>query len=276
MRDPRVTNDSSDYYGCNYWFEHQTSDLGCPDIAARSRSDLHERCLHWLRSLFEFKLPPAKILEIGAAHGGFVAMLRQAGFDAQGLELSPSIVRFAAETFGVYMLTGPIEDQTSVPPVSLDVIVLMDVLEHLPDPLATLKRCFQLLKTDGILLAQTPCYPEGMSLPALRAEGSKFPMMLDRNEHLFLYSKSAVREMFRKLSIPHVEFIPAIFLFYDMSFVASRSILRHFDPEEQASALCSTVNGRFIQALLDLDQRRLNLLAKYRATAHADHLVNAR
>jgi 2-polyprenyl-3-methyl-5-hydroxy-6-metoxy-1,4-benzoquinol methylase len=276
MQNPRVTDDAADYYGRDYWFDHQTGDLSCPDIVARSRSDLAERCVHWLRSLLEFKLPPCKVLEIGAAHGGFVAMMRQAGFDAHGLELSPSIVEFAANTFSVPMLTGPIEDQTSIAPGSLDAIVLMDVIEHLPDPLGTLARCFDLLKPNGILLAQTPAYPAGKSLPQLREEASKFPMMLDRNEHLFLFSKSAVRELCRRLDVPNLEFIPAMFGFYDMSFVASRSVLLRTDAEQQSAALCQSVPGRFIQALLDLDQRRLSLLSKYRTLASTQTPAHAR
>jgi 2-polyprenyl-3-methyl-5-hydroxy-6-metoxy-1,4-benzoquinol methylase len=261
--DPRVSDESKDLYGKEYWFGHQTEDLDCPDIISRSRSDLAERCVHWLRSLLEFKLPPAKVLEIGCAHGGFVAMLRQAGFDAGGLELSPSIVRLASDTFRVPVLTGPIEDQ-SIPPHSLDAIVMMDVLEHLPDPITTLRRCMELLKTDGILLVQTPAYPEGMSLPQLHHQKHKFPQMLDKNEHLFLFSKSAVCELFHRINISSIEFIPAIFGFYDMSFVVSACPLRRHDLEDQTAALCRTVNGRFIQAMLDLDDRRLNLLAKYR------------
>jgi SAM-dependent methyltransferase len=261
--DPRVSDESKDLYGKDYWFDHQTAELGCPDIVSRSRTDLAERCVHWLRSLLQFKLPPAKVLEIGCAHGGFVAMLRQAGFDATGLELSPSIVRLAREAFDVPVLTGPIEDQ-SIPPNSLDAIVMMDVLEHLSDPLGTLGRCVKLLKPDGILLAQTPVYPEGMSLEQLHDEKHQFPRMLDPNEHPFLFSKSSARELFRRLDASCVEFIPAIFDFYDMSFVISRRPLRRHDPRKQSEALCRTVNGRFIQALLDLDERRLNLLGKYR------------
>ena len=260
---PRVNNESKDFYGERYWFGHQTGDLHFPDIITRGRTDLADRCVHWLRSLLEFKLPPAKILEIGCAHGGFVAMLRKAGFDAVGLELSPSIVRMATDTFRVPVLLGPIEDQ-SIPPGSLDAIVMMDVLEHLPDPVATLRCCMELLKPDGILLAQTPAYPEGMSLRQLDQQKHKFPQMLDKNEHLFLFSKSAVGELFRRVGVPQLEFVPAIFGFYDMSFVAGPGPLHRHDPQEQTAALCRTVNGRFIQAMLDLDERRLNLLAKYR------------
>ena len=56
---------------------------------------------HWLRTLMQFVLPPARVLEVGCGHGGFVAMMRQAGYDAMGLELSPSIVKFARDTFDI-------------------------------------------------------------------------------------------------------------------------------------------------------------------------------
>jgi 2-polyprenyl-3-methyl-5-hydroxy-6-metoxy-1,4-benzoquinol methylase len=261
--DPRVTDDAADYYGRNYWFAHQTRDLNCPDIVSRSRTDLSERCVHWLRSLLQFKLPPARVLEIGCAHGGFVAMLRQAGFDAQGLELSPSIVELARETFGVPVLSGPVEDQ-NIPPGSLDAIVMMDVMEHLPQPQKTFGQCMELLAPDGILLIQTPCYPQRKTLSELRGSGHKFPQMLDSNEHLFLFSETAAGRLFEGLGAPYIQFVPAIFGFYDMSFVVSKSPPAQVSEAEQSAALSSTVSGRFMQALLDLDDRRLNLLARFR------------
>jgi 2-polyprenyl-3-methyl-5-hydroxy-6-metoxy-1,4-benzoquinol methylase len=263
MLDPRVKNDSADYYGRDYWFGHQTKDLGCPDLVSRTRDDLGERCVHWLRSLLQFKVPPARVLEIGCAHGGFVAMLRQAGFDATGLELSPAIVEYATKTFGVPVLAGPIEDQ-NIPKASLDAIVMMDVMEHLPNPLQTLGCCLDLLKPGGILLIQTPAYPEHKSLAQLNEEQHQFPKMLDRNEHLFLFSQTSAKEIFRRLDASHIEFIPAIFGFYDMSFVASRQPLVHIPIERRDAALAASVNSRFIQAMLDLDDRRLNLLKLYR------------
>jgi 2-polyprenyl-3-methyl-5-hydroxy-6-metoxy-1,4-benzoquinol methylase len=260
---PRVSDEYKDLYGESYWFAHQTSELGCPDIISRSRTDLSERCIHWMRSFLQFSLPPGKVLEIGCAHGGFVAMLRQAGFDAMGLELSPSIVRLAKEMFDVPVLTGPIEDQ-AIAAHSLDAIVMMDVLEHLIDPVGTLTCCLKLLKPDGVLLAQTPGYPEGMTLEQLLGEKHQFPRMLDVNEHPFLFSRSSVRELFERAGAACVEFVPAIFDFYDISFVASRRAVGRHNAAEQSAALCRSVNGRFIQALLDLDERRLNLLGKYR------------
>lgn len=262
--DTRVRDDDADFYGRDYWFGHQTSHLGCPDIVSRSRTDLADRCPHWLRSLLAFKLPPARVLEVGCGHGGFVAMLRQAGYDAVGLELSPSIVRFAQDTFGVPVLTGPVEEQSSLEPGSFDAVVMMDVMEHLPDPAATLGRCLHLLKPDGVLFAQTPGYPEAQSLSALEATGHKFPMMLDPAEHLYLFSRRSAAELFAGLGAGHVEFVPAVFDFYDMAFAVSRRPIRQTAEAARVAALQTTVGGRFLQGMLDLDDRRLALLEKYR------------
>src|SRR5262245_14072418 len=70
-----VQDDESDFYGKNYWLGHMANDLGLPNIRERARLDLPERCLYWLRHLLSFRLPPARVLELGAAHGGFVALL---------------------------------------------------------------------------------------------------------------------------------------------------------------------------------------------------------
>ncbi|MGQ9532551.1 MAG: class I SAM-dependent methyltransferase, partial [Desulfotomaculales bacterium] len=117
----------------------------------RARTDLPERCLYWLRTLLKYKLPPGRVLELGCGHGGFVALLRWAGFEAIGLELSPWVVGFARQTFGIPTLLGPVENQV-IEPSSLEAIVLMDVLEHLPNPLSTLRHCLELLKQDGIFV----------------------------------------------------------------------------------------------------------------------------
>ena len=190
-------------------------------------------------------------------------MLNQAGFNAKGLELSPSIVQFARDTFGVDVLTGPIEDQ-SIPDESLDAIVMMDVMEHLPDPMQTLGRCVDLLKPNGILLVQTPGYPETTSLAELKSTGHKFPMMLDPGEHLFLFSRHSAAEIFRRLNAPNIRFLSAIFGFYDMSFVVSKQPAVEISIADRDAALSSNVSRRIIQALLDLDDRRLELLDKYR------------
>ena len=261
--DPRVRDDARDFYGHAYWHAHQHDQPGHADILARVRTDLHERCAFWLNALLRFKLPPGRALELGSAHGGFVALLRQAGFDATGLELSPSIVQLARETFGVPMLTGPVEDQ-QLSSGTFDVVALMDVLEHLPDPLATMRRCLDLLADDGVLLVQTPCYPAGKSLDEACAAESRFAIQLRPREHLNLFSRRSVAEMFRRLGAPHVTFLPPIFWFYDMFLLVSRRPIVEVSEEERARAMSATVERRVVQALLDGEARFRELLERHR------------
>ena len=247
----RVTSDDSDLYGRDYWFGHMENDLGFANIYQRARTDLTERCLHWLKTLLKYRVPPARVLELGSAHGGFVATLKWAGFDASGLELSPAIAQIARTLFDVPMLEGPAEDQ-KIPSGSLDVIALMDVLEHLPDPVATMRHCIDLLTPDGFLLIQTPKFPEGCSFDDLTRDGDRFLEQLKANEHLYLYSERSVRQFFAELGLESLVFEGALFSHYDMFFVASRRPLAPIDLQVQEERLLATSGGRLVLALLDL------------------------
>lgn len=263
-----ITDEEHDLYGQNYWFAHQEHDLGFSTIKDRARTDLPERGLFWLRTLLKYKLPPAQALELGSAHGGFVALLRWAGFEARGLELSPWVVDFAQQTFDVPMLLGPVEEQ-AIAPGSLDIVVLMDVLEHLPDPMSTLQHCLSLLTSDGFLLIQTPQFPSELSYEAMRAEQSSFLQMLQSKEHLYLFSKQAVRELFRRLGAEHIVFEPAIFGHYDMFMAVSRMPLTAVPPEDVVQSLSSTPHGRLVLALLDSNAEHLAALERQKASLGA-------
>lgn len=257
-----VRDDETDFYGKKYWLEHQLDAFGNPDIHARARHDLTERNLHWLKTLLRCCLPPAKILELGCSHGSFVALLRQAGYDASGVEMSPWVVEYGQKTFGVPIAIGPVEN-LDIPTGSLDVIVLMDVLEHLPDPLTTMAHCMKLLKPGGLLLLQTPKFKQGTSFAAMLEHKDRFIEMLIPEEHIYLFSESSVTRLFQQLGAEHIKFEPAIFGHYDMFCVVSRVPLKANTHEQIDSTLLSSPNGRLALALLDLRARELDLAEKF-------------
>lgn len=245
-----VVDDASDFYGRNYYEKHLSEDYGLPSLEERARNDLNERCMHWMRAVLKYRLPPAHTLELGCAHGGFVALMRWAGFDATGLELSPWLANYAKSAFGVPILTGRIEDQ-QLEPRSLDVILLFDVLEHLPDPLSTMSRCVELLKPDGTLVIQTPCFPAGRTHQQMVETHDRFLEHFKPAEHLYLFSEASIQRLFSDIGTPFVRFEPAIFYEYDMFVFASpREFVQH-STEEGAEALLRHPEGRIIQALLD-------------------------
>jgi 2-polyprenyl-3-methyl-5-hydroxy-6-metoxy-1,4-benzoquinol methylase len=261
----RVDNDDTAFYGKQYWLTHQKQDLGFPDIHARARNDLTERNLHWLKALLQYCLPPARVLEIGCTHGSFIALLQQAGYEASGVEMSPWVVEYGRKTFDVPISVGPVET-LDIPSASLDVIALMDVLEHLPDPVATMAHCLKLLKRDGLLLLQTPQFKEGMDYTVLVETNGAFLEQLKADEHLFLFSDQSATRLFQQLEAEHIQFEPAIFGHYDMFFAVSRAPFQTNPPEQVESTLLTTPNGRLALALLDLRQREEDLTQKIHAS----------
>jgi SAM-dependent methyltransferase len=190
---------------------------------------------------------------VGSGHGGFVALLRCIGFEAVGLELGPWLVEFSQKAFDVPILQGPIEDQ-EIEPGSLDFIALMDVLEHLPDPVATMRRCDSLLKPDGAVFIQTPRFPDPTTHADLKANNDLFLKMLIGDEHTFLFSVSSIRMLFGRLGYVHVDVQPALAP-HDMFVVVGRTTLRKHAPDETDRALAQTSGGRLVQAMLDLHRR---------------------
>lgn len=250
----KVKDDENDFYGQHYYQAYIINKYGYPNLAERARGELSERCLHWLKTVLKYKLPPGRTLELGSSHGGFVALLKWAGFESQGLELSPWLVKYSSEIFGVPILTGPIEHQ-SIENESLDVIAMLDVLEHLTDPVSTMRHCLKLLKPDGIILIQTPRYPAGKSFEEMRAKNDAFLEQLKPSEHLYLFSKEAIRSFFHQLDVQYIEFEPAIFDRYDMFLVVSRRPFLKNISSERVQALCSSPSGRLIQTIIDISSR---------------------
>ena len=256
-----VRDDETDFYGKKYWLEHQQDAFGNADIHTRARNDLTERNLHWLKALLKFRLPPARVLELGCSHGSFVVLLREAGYKASGVEMSPWVVEFGQKTFGVPVAVGPIET-LDIAPGSLDVIAVMDVLEHLPDPVATMACCLQLLKPDGLLLIQTPQFEEETNFTALVETKARFLEMLIPEEHIYIFGDRSVTRLFQQLGAEHIQFEPAIFVHYDMFFAVSRVPFQPNTTKQVDSALLATPNGRLALALLDLRERELDLTRK--------------
>jgi 2-polyprenyl-3-methyl-5-hydroxy-6-metoxy-1,4-benzoquinol methylase len=253
--------DESGFYGRSYYEKYLIEEFGFPSLPERARTDLPERCLYWLRTLLRYRLPPGKALEIGSAHGGFVALLRWVGYDATGLEVSPWLVEFAQRTFEVPMLLGPIEQQ-ALEPESFDVIALMDVIEHMPDPAGAMRRCAELLRPGGVVLIQTPCFPEGKTHAQLVAENAPFLSTMVIPHHLFLFSRKSITRLLGEAGLRYVQFEPNLFP-YDMYLVAGRDPLAIHPWDQVVQRLEASPGARLVRALFDLDDRYEDLKRRY-------------
>jgi 2-polyprenyl-3-methyl-5-hydroxy-6-metoxy-1,4-benzoquinol methylase len=246
----RVFDDSADFYGRGYWFEHQLGRFGFPNIEERAVVDLRERCVYWLKHLLRYRLPPARVLELGCAHGAMVALMAWAGYDAVGVELSPWVVDYAKTNFGVEVLQGPVQD-LKLNRESFDTVCMFDVLEHLAEPVKTLAHLSTLLSPEGIFLVQTPEIPERADYEEMVRSQDITLEQLKEKEHLHLFSRKAVTQIFAQLGFQYIVFLSPLFP-YDMFFVAARRKLDRKSEKFIEKTLCSRPSGRMTLALLQL------------------------
>ena len=107
------------------------------------------------RSLLDRLGPPRgrRLLDIGAGSGLFVHVAREAGWQADGTELSEINRAWAASRHDVN-LRDP--EASSSPSASYDVVTLINVLDQAPDPVALLQEARRALRPGGRLLVRVP------------------------------------------------------------------------------------------------------------------------
>ncbi len=108
-----------------------------------------------MRSVKKFALPEAaNILEIGCYLGGFLDYARQLGFTTFGCEINPYYVDYVTEK-GHTCYWGEI-DQLHLRKNFFDVVVLQEVLEHLPRPVEFLTFITDILRPGGLIVVEIP------------------------------------------------------------------------------------------------------------------------
>ena len=107
-----------------------------------------------LREIEALKPERGRLLDVGCSKGYFVEAARDAGWDAVGVELNRNAVE-EARSRGLDVRHGDLAGQDFAE-ASFDVVTLFDLIEHSPDPVATLAQCRRLLRPEGFLIVTTP------------------------------------------------------------------------------------------------------------------------
>lgn len=142
--------------------------------------------------------PGSLVLDIGTADGSVARRLVERDCRVVGIELDPDAAR-AAERYCERVVIGDVENldlATAVNGLEFDVVLLLDVLEHLRDPVAVLKAAANRLGPGGRAIISVPNVTHASLRLQLLAGNFEYTEtgLLDRT-HLRFFDRPAVERL---------------------------------------------------------------------------------
>jgi 2-polyprenyl-3-methyl-5-hydroxy-6-metoxy-1,4-benzoquinol methylase len=100
------------------------------------------------------KKETGKILDVGCGNGFFISILKNRGWDVEGLETDLKAVEFC-KSQGLNAKHGDLHTQ-NYPDNTFDAVALAHVIEHVYDPVNLVKEIYRILKPGGQIILATP------------------------------------------------------------------------------------------------------------------------
>lgn len=131
-------------------------------------------------------VPGGKLLDVGCGSGLWLASMREHGWEVAGVDFDAAAVS-AGTRQGLSLCAGSLEAQR-YPDAAFDAVMLNHVIEHTPDPVATLAECRRVLKPGGQFILYTP----NVQSLGHRMFGQHW-RGLEPPRHLHLFSPESIR-----------------------------------------------------------------------------------
>jgi 2-polyprenyl-3-methyl-5-hydroxy-6-metoxy-1,4-benzoquinol methylase len=120
----------------------------------KHRKGHNQRSMEILHEILKLKPAKGKLLEIGCAAGFFLDTARDMGWCAEGVEPEAINAEYAIKQLNLKVKISPIES-VDYPENHFDVIVALNVLSHLSNPLEFFNKVKVMLKNDGFFVFET-------------------------------------------------------------------------------------------------------------------------
>lgn len=142
------------------------------------------------------RLSPARgtLLDVGPCAGTLLVQAREAGFSVQGIEINAGAARMCREELGLDVRAGVLEPDT-YPPDTFDVVSMGDVIEHVPDPVHTLRTVARILKPGGHVIISTP---------NVDSAAARF-LQVKPEEHIYYFSARTLAASLQKAGLETVQ-----------------------------------------------------------------------
>jgi SAM-dependent methyltransferase len=191
--------------------------------------------LQWLRAglytdvvnTLEKAAPGRKLLEVGCGTGDFLTFAQGHGFSVVGTEPSGEAAQLAASRH-LTVHNMPLEKFVLQHPAErFDVVVMINVLEHVPDAVRTLQECKQVLNPGGILCVRVPNDFSEIQAAAQKQNGAD-PWWIAVPDHINYFNFESLKQLLDKLGFETIyaqgDFPMEMFLLMGQNHIGSPQV----------------------------------------------------
>jgi SAM-dependent methyltransferase len=139
------------------------------------------------------------LLEIGSGFGYLLARFREDGWDVSGCDPWKAVCAYAEKTHGIQVSATILED-AGIADQSVDVVIMNHVIEHMTDPLQSLREINRILKLGGHLIIETPRYDTLMFKLLGRRERS-----VSCDGHIYFFTNASLEKLYNKAGFRKVK-----------------------------------------------------------------------
>ena len=177
-----TSEDIHTLYGTTYFSGEEYVDyVGDKKVIQKNLSN-------WLKTIRHYS-DSGILIEIGSAYGFFLEVA-EPHFQASGYEISEEAANYSNHAINSRTYNMDFLDDTNIPNNSVDIIVMWDVIEHLPDPAAIIEKVKNSLRPNGHIFITTGDIDSKLS----KFQGPRW-RMIHPPSHLQYFSKTTLTKL---------------------------------------------------------------------------------
>ena len=170
--------------------------------------------------------PNMKALDIGCSSGYFLYALKDLVRECVGIEFNKSDVEFARKKCGVKIYDHPLEE-TDIPLEYFDIVFMLDVLEHIEDPIQFLRTVRKYIKSGGYIYIEVDNIDDSL----LSIYGiEEYADFYYREPHIFYFSPETLKSV-----IENGGFVGEIKTMQQYNFINQMNWILTGKPQDSAS-----------------------------------------
>lgn len=202
---PRALPSLPDYFGRMYdqrWSEEW--------LAAEFHDGTKDLIFGEVLAALERRVPERTLLDLGAHVGRLIALAARRGWRAEGIELNPRTAGYADRATGLPVHRADLRTLEAAGR-RYGAVTLIDVLEHIPEPLGALEAVRGVLAPGGWVAVKVPHGPHQLVKERLR--GQLFPgyrpTVADNLVHVSHFTPGSLRRALEQTGFQRVVVRPA-------------------------------------------------------------------